>query len=299
MHLSLLLLPGSLAFLAGLPLACPTLYTGGKKPQTCPDILQNPDQAELRGNYCQDDSSCPGSQKCCKTKHGQLCVLPEGVLSGYCPKLALEDPDAATCTAECNDDYDCLGYQPSQKCCDLGPWRLCMESDKEHPGVCPLREVVQTCDPCNNTCDDDRDCSITQKCCFDGCSRSCLDPVRSHQCRLPPERGPCKASLTHYYYDVGRKACVKFTYGGCGGNSNNFETKEECEKTCGKINPEVCKQHPDSGPCSNCIERYYYNSTSNTCRPFTYGGCKGNDNRFQSELECLIVCKKPDHCIVK
>ncbi|XP_015275338.1 PREDICTED: kunitz-type serine protease inhibitor nigrescinin-1-like, partial [Gekko japonicus] len=112
-----------------------------------------------------------------------------------------------------------------------------MEVLKEHPGVCPLREEVKTLAPCNDTCSDDRDCLPNQKCCFNGCSLSCLDSVRRKECRLPAERGPCTMAFVRYYYNVDQKRCIQFTYGGCHGNSNNFETKEECKKSCGKITP--------------------------------------------------------------
>lgn len=29
-----------------------------------------------------------------------------------------------------------------------------------------------------------------------------------------------------------KRECVEFIYGGCAGNSNNFETKEDCEQKC-------------------------------------------------------------------
>ena len=29
-----------------------------------------------------------------------------------------------------------------------------------------------------------------------------------------------------------RGRCVRFTYGGCQGNENNFLTKRDCEETC-------------------------------------------------------------------
>ncbi|KAL5112326.1 Histone acetyltransferase KAT5 [Taenia crassiceps] len=32
--------------------------------------------------------------------------------------------------------------------------------------------------------------------------------------------------------DGSESECVQFTYGGCGGNANNFETKEACEERC-------------------------------------------------------------------
>ncbi|KAF8774024.1 uncharacterized protein LOC129985273 [Argiope bruennichi] len=52
------------------------------------------------------------------------------------------------------------------------------------------------------------------------------------RCKLQPDVGPCKASVVRYYYDENIKACIKFQYGGCKGNRNNFKDKDECEKAC-------------------------------------------------------------------
>ena len=35
-----------------------------------------------------------------------------------------------------------------------------------------------------------------------------------------------------WYYNSGTERCDRFWYRGCGGNSNNFNTKEECQQTC-------------------------------------------------------------------
>jgi len=51
-------------------------------------------------------------------------------------------------------------------------------------------------------------------------------------CNQPPETGRCRAYFRRYYYDPANKSCQLFIYGGCGGNENRFETKEECEARC-------------------------------------------------------------------
>lgn len=40
----------------------------------------------------------------------------------------------------------------------------------------------------------------------------------------------CLAALERWYHRSGK--CKPFLYGGCGGNANNFRSKELCEKFC-------------------------------------------------------------------
>lgn len=47
----------------------------------------------------------------------------------------------------------------------------------------------------------------------------------------PGKIGDCRAILMRYTYMPNGK-CEMFEYGGCGGNENNFLTKEDCENTC-------------------------------------------------------------------
>jgi hypothetical protein len=51
-------------------------------------------------------------------------------------------------------------------------------------------------------------------------------------CGLPLVRGPCKALFWRYGYDAKKGQCVKFAYGGCGGNANSFPSMEACRKAC-------------------------------------------------------------------
>ncbi|KAH7945886.1 hypothetical protein HPB49_016848 [Dermacentor silvarum] len=54
--------------------------------------------------------------------------------------------------------------------------------------------------------------------------------------------------------------------------------------------PRLCSLSPDRGPCRGNIPRFYFDSSSRTCRRFIYGGCKGNENRFNTPGQCTRVC---------
>ncbi|CAN8009770.1 unnamed protein product [Ixodes pacificus] len=125
---------------------------------------------------------------------------------------------------------------------------------------------------------------------------------RNAICRLPKEVGPCKAALPRFYFDVDTGRCESFTYGGCLGNDNNFLRIEDCRRACEA--PESagndyehadfetsCKVPAEVGPCDAAKPRWFFNATTGACEPFTYGGCGGNDNNYESQEECEFVCQ--------
>ncbi|XP_063154167.1 papilin-like [Candoia aspera] len=267
---------------------------GLRKPGTCPTPVQT--NNTMCGQFCSTDSSCPGSERCCATPCGRQCERPEEDFSGYCPLLILPRGNDTICFKNCTGDWDCNSgvHIPWKKCCHSGDRKLCLEAAEEHPGVCPRKTVVQTFTTCNSSCSDDRDCPLTEKCCFSGCSRGCLPSVCSDRCQLPSDQGSCSQHLERYYYSPAEKKCVPFVYHGCGGNRNNFETRSQCEKACGRLSrgtAEVCKLPADPGPCRGYSENYYYNRDTKKCEKFVHGLCGGNENRFPTKLECRMVCE--------
>ncbi|XP_054726012.1 papilin isoform X2 [Anastrepha obliqua] len=110
-------------------------------------------------------------------------------------------------------------------------------------------------------------------------------------CDLPVERGDCENSTAAWFYDVETMACTAFSYSGCGGNGNRFESKEQCDRQCGEFKGvDVCNEPVETGPCRQWQTRFYYNKAARTCDPFTYGGCEGTANRFSERAECESVC---------
>lgn len=55
----------------------------------------------------------------------------------------------------------------------------------------------------------------------------------------------------------------------------------------------ICLLPSFVGPCTGHFDRYYYDHHLRICLPFKYGGCRGNENRFETESECNIYCR--DH----
>ena len=47
------------------------------------------------------------------------------------------------------------------------------------------------------------------------------------------DEGICTGYVPRFYFNKELGRCELFSYGGCGGNNNNFETEEECAGHCG------------------------------------------------------------------
>ncbi|KFM83604.1 Papilin, partial [Stegodyphus mimosarum] len=120
-------------------------------------------------------------------------------------------------------------------------------------------------------------------------------------CSLAMVKGPCSGSFTQWYFDKDQDECFEFLFSGCQGNANRFNSKEACYLACKKeklttlaprISEDVCMLPQEPGPCLGYYRMWYYDNNDNICKSFVYGGCDGNENRFEKRTECEQLCVK-------
>uniref|UniRef100_A0A914PIH8 Papilin n=1 Tax=Panagrolaimus davidi TaxID=227884 RepID=A0A914PIH8_9BILA len=121
-----------------------------------------------------------------------------------------------------------------------------------------------------------------------------VKPEEKDACALERDVGPCTDALTQWYFDKNDKDCRIFTYGGCRGNDNRFNSKDECTQKCQPKLQELKLHHTDIcklpfavGHCDGNEIKWFFDSSDEQCRTFSYTGCSGNENRFDSEEECV------------
>ncbi|CAJ0964498.1 unnamed protein product [Ranitomeya imitator] len=56
------------------------------------------------------------------------------------------------------------------------------------------------------------------------------------------------------------------------------------------VGAEACKLPKEEGTCREFALKWYYDSETNSCARFWYGGCGGNENRFSTQKECEKIC---------
>ncbi|XP_029026207.1 kunitz-type protease inhibitor 2 [Betta splendens] len=79
---------------------------------------------------------------------------------------------------------------------------------------------------------------LSQESCVATCTVSALpsakepSPGDKELCKADPEAGHCRAAFPRWFFNHRTGNCETFIYGGCGGNENNFNSRESCFATC-------------------------------------------------------------------
>ncbi|CAI2352529.1 unnamed protein product [Caenorhabditis sp. 36 PRJEB53466] len=125
-------------------------------------------------------------------------------------------------------------------------------------------------------------------------------PDFTQVCSNDVDAGECNGVFERFAFDSETADCRAFTYGGCGGNGNNFATLQECRSRCvqsSAVKPtSSCDAEIDVGECAGVFARFAFDKSINSCRAFTYGGCGGNANNFATLQECTNKCVNRGVC---
>ncbi|XP_044011690.1 papilin isoform X3 [Aphidius gifuensis] len=258
---------------------------------------------------CEGNDNRFKSQEECK----EICVEPKGRDACYLPKS----------TGPCEGYNPTWYYDSDRKQCGQFIYGGCLgnankfKTRDECEQLCTVSDNVDPCEqekesgPCQGNftrwyfnkdskhceqfryggCKGNNNNFLTES----SCHQKCLQPGHSRDsCSLPRAEGNCTEKKSKWYYDQSENRCMPFYYTGCGGNSNNFESREACETDCPpKIEQDTCLLPALLGECHNYTQRWYYDSYEQRCRQFYYGGCNGNGNNFVNEEDCLQRCSSP------
>ncbi|GFW45575.1 kunitz-type U19-barytoxin-Tl1a [Trichonephila clavipes] len=118
----------------------------------------------------------------------------------------------------------------------------------------------------------DQECGVNER--YTGCGTAC--PLTCDNYKNPP------------------KICNLMCFIGCECQDGYVKSRdgrcvrpEQCPQRESEKN---CHEEADGGMCRGYFPMYYYDTESETCKEFIYGGCQGNGNRYATKEECLRTC---------
>uniref|UniRef100_A0AAR5PJG2 BPTI/Kunitz inhibitor domain-containing protein n=1 Tax=Dendroctonus ponderosae TaxID=77166 RepID=A0AAR5PJG2_DENPD len=83
--------------------------------------------------------------------------------------------------------------------------------------------------------------------CFERACDKSHKLLNAAACSLPMDVGACKSNIDRWYFDAMKNGCEIFSYSGCEGNQNNFNTLEQCQTLCAKYQIYVRNEDDTNG----------------------------------------------------
>uniref|UniRef100_A0A8C1N7J4 Amyloid-beta A4 protein n=1 Tax=Cyprinus carpio TaxID=7962 RepID=A0A8C1N7J4_CYPCA len=176
-----------------------------------------------------------------------------GVEFVCCPAEAEKESDS---TAAEEDDSDVWwggaenDYSDNSMTRDAGSEPAVVEDDEDQDEEEELLDKDQDGDGDEDVDEDEEERQSISVAMTTTTTTESVEEVVREVCLASAETGPCRATLTRWYFVREEGRCAPFIYGGCGGNRNNFESEEYCLSVCSGVLPTPSSSPPDA------VDRY-------------------------------------------
>uniref|UniRef100_A0A0N5AE10 Kunitz/Bovine pancreatic trypsin inhibitor domain protein n=1 Tax=Syphacia muris TaxID=451379 RepID=A0A0N5AE10_9BILA len=189
---------------------------------------------------CSSNIDCPSSHQC-DQQHRVCCPTAQTICTQ--PKRL----------GDCTNSVRRYWYNAQSRQCELFQYTGCQGNDNNFDTLLACqtkcKNVVQEpkCQHgraykdlngnfvhCSGGKGTGQQCPANFQCFYDGTSYGCC-PTKAYTCSLNTDKGvQCGSGRSYrYYFNSNKQSCESFQYEGCDGNSNNFQTAEECQDYCG------------------------------------------------------------------
>ncbi|KAL8613702.1 hypothetical protein ACOMHN_029794 [Nucella lapillus] len=246
-----------------------------QKPGQCPN-LPGPG---ICISQCKSDRDCKDDDKCCSNGCGRICIKPVPVVTCAAVLCIV----GTKCVEDSVNGARCVPHDRCLQNKDPGPCEAAIKSYFYNAKLKKCEQFVY------GGCQGNDNRFKTEHECIKACAKKDI-------CQLPRKPGPCKASFKRYYYDSHKHKCLKFTYGGCQGNENNFKTKADCQKACRKPTPGVCPGSlPKNANCGQhqCKDDFDCPKRKKCCRV----GCKTSICVTPLPPCAVVLCSSGHVCV--
>ncbi|XP_072259882.1 uncharacterized protein [Pyxicephalus adspersus] len=133
-------------------------------------------------SFCQNDTDCPGKQKCCVDNKFKMCNPPARERPGSWSAQTI--PTSQRCHDLCTSDSECAS---GAKCCFKDCGMECLPLLGEKKKFCPSEDIINCVQAERNLCNSDTGCPDDEKCCPYTCANRCQIPLSERSGKCPTD----------------------------------------------------------------------------------------------------------------